>query len=229
MISRKHPNRQAHNWLAYDTGDRFLAQYIPLYRGVLYDLGAGEAPYREFFRQHVQRYVAVDWSSSQHPVQPDVVADLNAPLPVPGEVADTVVAFSVLEHLHAPQTMLQEAFRILRGGGAIVLQVPWQWSIHEAPHDYFRYTPYALRRMLEQAGFSEISVHPQAGLFTTIVLKLNYFSRRLVRGPRPVRGTIRAILSVFWFAGQKLAPWLDRLDRDWSLEACGYYATARKP
>ncbi|NKE68735.1 class I SAM-dependent methyltransferase [Ramlibacter sp. RBP-2] len=228
MISRHHANRQAHNWLVYDIGDRFLEQFVPLYKGVLYDLGAGEAPYREFFTRHSDKYVTVDWSGSQHPIQADIVADLNEPLPVASGVADTVVSLSVLEHLREPGRMLAEAHRILRPGGAIVLQVPWQWWVHEAPHDFYRYTPYALEHLLRTAGFVDVTVHPQAGFFTTMTLKANYFSCRLVRGPAPVRLLLRAVFSVFWFAGQKLAPLLDRLDDDWALEACGYYVTARR-
>ena len=38
-----------------------------------------------------------------------------------------------------------------------------------------------------------------------------------------------AMLSILWFVGQKLSPLLDKLDQDWSLEAPGYFVTARKP
>lgn len=229
MISRNHSNRRAYNWLIYDVGDRFLQKYVPLYRGVLYDLGAGESPYRDYFMKHVQRYVAVEWGGSPHHTRPDVVADLNRPLPVADGVADTVVSLSVLEHLHAPQVMLDEAFRILKPGGALILEVPWQWWIHEAPHDHFRYSPYGLRHLLEQAGFVDIEVEAQAGFFTMLVLKLNYFSLRMIRGPVALRVAIRLLLWPFWQLGQYAAPWLDRLDRHPELEAPGYFATARKP
>jgi SAM-dependent methyltransferase len=229
MISRNHPNRRAYNWLIYDVGDRFLQKYIPLYRGVLYDLGAGESPYRDFFLQHAERYVAVEWGGSLHDTRPDVTADLNRTLPVADGAADTVVSLSVLEHLHAPQVMLGEAFRILKPGGAIILEVPWQWWIHEAPHDHFRYSPYGLRHLLEQAGFVDIEVEAQAGFFTMLVLKLNYFSLRMIRGPAASRMGARLLLWPFWQAGQLAAPWLDRLDRHPELEAPGYFVTARKP
>ena len=74
----------------------------------------------------------------------DIVADLNKPLPIESEVADVVVSISVLEHLCEPMTMLSESFRILKPGGSILLQVPWQWWIHEAPYDFYRYSPYGL-------------------------------------------------------------------------------------
>jgi SAM-dependent methyltransferase len=133
MISQNHGNRRSYNWLAYDASDKFLEKLTPFYKGTLYDLGAGDSPYKDFFLQHADDYIAVGWAGSYHAIRADIVADLNAHLPIESEVADAVVSLSVLEHLREPQTMLDEAFRILKPGGGLVLQVPWQWWIHEAP------------------------------------------------------------------------------------------------
>jgi SAM-dependent methyltransferase len=226
--SKIHSNRNAHNWLAYDIGDNFLLKHKPFYKGVLYDLGCGEAPYRDYFLNHVEQYIGVDWFGSYHDTKADIVADLNKPLPVETEVADTVVSLSVLEHLCEPQAMLNEAYRILKPGGGIVLQVPWQWWIHEAPYDFFRYTPSGLKYMFEKAGFIDIEVEPQSGFFTMLVLKMNYFSVRFIRGPQLLRGVIKTFFLPIWYTVQKIAPWLDKLDRNWALETTGYYVTARK-
>jgi SAM-dependent methyltransferase len=228
-ISRQHSNRQSHNWIIYDIGDRFLLKLSKSFKGDLYDLGAGESPFKDFFLQFAQKYVAVDWAGSFHKTQANIAADLNKPLPIESEVADTVVSISVMEHLCEPYIMLTEAFRILKPSGELVLQVPWQWHIHEAPHDYFRYTPFALRYLLEKAGFVDVLIEPCSGFFTTIVLKLNYFSCRFIRGPRPLRWIIKGLLLPLWFVGQMVAPWLDKLDRNWAAEAAGYYVIARKP
>jgi SAM-dependent methyltransferase len=229
MISKNHSNRRLYNWLAYDIGDHLLVKNINYYKGILYDLGSGESPFRDFFLQYAEQYIAVDWSGSFHTTNADIAADLNKPLPIESEVADAVVSLSVLEHLCEPQMMLNEAFRILKPRGGIVLQVPWQWWIHEAPYDYFRYTPYGLKYLFQKAGFVNILVEAQAGYFTTTVLKWNYFTRRFIRGPKPLRWLIKAILLPFWYLGQKIAPLLDKLDRNWALETSGYYVTARKP
>lgn len=116
MISSTHTNRQPYNWLVYNLGDRSLEKYIPYYKGVMYDLGSGESPYKDFFLQHADQYVAVDWAESLHDLKADILADLNKPLPIESSVADTVISLSVLEHLHSPRTLLAEAYRILRGG-----------------------------------------------------------------------------------------------------------------
>ena len=227
--SKGHPNRRLHNWLAYDISDRLLMRFVPLYKGTIYDLGAGESPYKEFFLRHADSYVAVDWSDSMHNTQADITANLNEDLPIESDSADTIVSLSVLEHLYAPQAMLEEAFRILKSGRSIVVQVPWQWQLHEEPHDYYRYTPHGLKYLFEQAGFEQISVEPQAGFFTLMTLKSNYFTRRFAVGPAPLKWLLTAVLSIFWFIGQVLAPLFDKLDRNWSLEAPGYFVTARKP
>jgi SAM-dependent methyltransferase len=229
MISYSHSNRRAHNWLIYDISDRFLQKHANYYHGVLYDLGCGESPFRDFFLRYAQQYVGVDWAGSNHATKADIAADLNKPIPVESEVADTVVSLSVMEHLCEPQVMLNEAFRILKPGGGIVLQVPWQWWIHEAPYDFFRYSPYGLKYLFGKAGFVDVVVEPQSGFFTMWLLKMNYFSLRFVRGPKPLRWMIKAGLIPFWYLGQKLAPLLDKLDRNWAAEASGYYVTARKP
>ena len=228
-ISSLHSNRRAYNWLVYDTGDRWLEKHVEFYRGVTYDLGCGEAPYKIWFLQYVDKYIGVDWSESPHDIQADIVASLNNILPIKDKVADTVLSFSVLEHLSDPQLMLNEAYRILKPGGALILQVPWQWWIHEAPYDFFRYTLYGLRLLLERAGFSEVNVQPQAGFFTMITMKLNYFSLRFIRGPRILQYPIKIFLGLFWYTGQKVAPLLDKFDRNWELEASSYFVTARKP
>lgn len=227
--SGQHPNRKPHNWLAYDQIDRSLIAVAPLFCGTVYDLGCGEAPYRQWILQQADRYVGVDWANSLHDVQADIVANLDVTLPIEKSVANTVLSISVLEHLRNPQDMLNETWRILRPGGYLVLQVPWQWWIHEAPHDYYRYTPYGLRYLLEQAGFEDVDVQPQGGFFTMLVLKLNYFSRRFIRGPLPVKVLLAGLFRVAWYLGQLVAPLLDHLDRNQTAETAGYFITAKKP
>ena len=196
---------------------------------MLYDLGAGESLYKTFFLKYADRYMAVDWSLGVQNTDIDIVADLNKPFPIGSGAADTVVSLSVLEHLCEPQLFLNEAFRILKPGGAIILQVPWQWHVHGAPHDYFRYAPSGLEHLLKRAGFVDITIEPQAGFFSLIALKLNYFSRRFVRGPLPLRVLIGGVLWFPWQIHQILAPLLDLLDRNWLLEAPGYFVTACRP
>lgn len=224
-----HPNRRAHNWIVYRAIDQWLGANSDVISGDVVDLGAGEAPYRTFFVAHAASYRTVDWANSQHRIVVDVIADLNAPLPLADSSADVAVSISVLEHLRRPDRFLAEVARVLRPGGRLLLQVPWQWMIHEAPHDYFRYSPFALRAMLEENGFEVVSLAPSGGVFATLCLKVNYLSLRLVRGPRLLRFLAQCLLTPLWWLGQQAALQLDRFDRNRLAEAPGYYVVARRP
>jgi len=137
-----HPNKKVYNWLIYKIGKQFLEKYSPYYRGCLIDLGCGEAPYKEYYLKYASSYIGVDWDKTKHNSKADIISDLNVAINLNDEFADTVVSVSVMEHLCEPFIFLQEAFRILKYGGYFVMQVPWQWQIHEAPYDFFRYTPF---------------------------------------------------------------------------------------
>jgi hypothetical protein len=39
---------------------------------------------------------------------------------------------------------------------------------------------------------------------------------------------INGALKLFWYVGQKSAPYLDKLDKDWQAETQGYYVVASK-
>jgi hypothetical protein len=102
------------------------------------------------------------------------------------------------------------------------------WWVHEAPHDYFRYTRYGLEYMFEKAGFNKVEIHPQTGFWTTVILKFNYQAARLIRGPWLMRNLIALLLRAIWAIDQRIAPWLDKR---WPCEeeTSGYFVVATKP
>ena len=226
-ISQKHSNRGPHNWLIYDIGDAWLSRFTDCYRGHLYDLGCGEMPYKNWLLNYADQYTGVDWGSSLHDLKADILGDLNEALPIESEVADTVMSLSVMEHLREPQVFLNEAHRILKLGGSMVLQVPFMWWVHEAPYDFYRYTRYGLQYMFEKAGFTDISIYPTTGFWVMWTLKFNYQTTRLVRGPWPIRKAMGLLLRGIWAIGQSVAPWLDKYWKGEG-ETAGYFVVARK-
>jgi SAM-dependent methyltransferase len=221
-------NPLAHNWLIKRAVNRLVQCHLPGMTGVVYDLGCGRRPYEAEISTRCASYVGVDWTNTLHGLRADVVADLNRPLPIESEVADTVVTFEVLEHLSEPQLMLSEACRILRPGGSLFLSVPFQWLVHEAPWDFFRYTNYGLEHLLKKAGFEDIAITPTTGFWSMWILKLNYQLVRLARGPKFVRWPIRALLAPLWAIDQVIALALDRVNPGVG-ESAGFFVVAHKP
>lgn len=223
-----HCNRKQINWLLYDINDKYMLKFSKYYHGVLVDLGCGTAPYKSFFLQYATNYIGIDWSESLHEFKGDVISNLNKEINLENDFADTVVSFSVMEHLSNPQIFLNESYRILKEDGTIILGVPWMWWIHEAPHDYYRYTPYELKYMLNESGFKDIEIVPTSGFFTMIFIKINYFSVRFLKGSKFKIFLLRLLFRPFWYVSQKIAPYLDKLDKDWEKESQSYFVIAKK-
>lgn len=221
-------SRTTHNWLIKKAiNDKVRARLSSL-SGLVLDLGCGIRPFEADILRHADRYVGLDWSHTLHGNHADIVADLNKPLPLSDRTVDHVVSFEVMEHLAEPRVMLAEAFRVLRNGGQVTLSVPFQWWVHEAPWDYYRYTCHGLQYMLERAGFVDVAVAPTTGFWSMWILKLNYQTMKLIQGPHAVQMLVRAALIPFWWLDQHLGDILDRAWPDPS-ETAGYFVTAAKP
>lgn len=227
--NKNHANKNLHNWLIYRISDKFIELNKQYYKGTLVDLGCGESPYESYFLQYSDKYIGVDWENTSHNSKATILSDLNNSINLDNNSADTIVSFSVMEHLYNPQQFLNESFRILKKDSHIILQVPWQWHIHEAPHDYFRYTPFGLEYMLKKSGFKEIKISAQSGYFTTACLKFNYFLVRLIyKLPKIIMYPLAFLCLPIWTLGQLLAPLLDKLDKEWNREAVGFIVIAKK-
>lgn len=216
-----------HNWLTRDLVDLQVMPEIARLRGTVLDLGCGSRPYGKEISAVADCYIGMDWTNSLHGARPDFIADLSKPLPVLDQSVDWIVSFEVLEHVPEPGLMLAEAYRALRTGGALILTTPFQWWLHEAPWDFQRFTRYGLEYQLQKAGYLDVTVRETSGIWSTLILKLNYQSLRLLRGPRPLKFLVRALLLPAWWLGQTVAP---RLDRIWpeARETAGFFAMGFK-
>lgn len=228
-FSDKHPNRRAHNWIVYDLNDKWLNYCLKYVKGDMVDLGCGEMPFKSYFDSYTTSYTGVEWTESLHEKRADIMADLNKPLPILDCVADTLLSISVMEHLCEPQIFLNESNRILKKSGIMILQVPWQWMIHEAPYDFFRYSPYGLKYLFENSGFTILELIPTNGYFTSAFLKFNYFTLRIVSSkPKLIRRILKIMLLPVWYLNQFMAPYLDKLDKNWERETQGFIVIAQK-
>ena len=151
----------------------------PFEHAVVLDAGAGEVRFPGHFSDHL--YLALDskvgdptWDYSRL----HICADLAA-IPFAAHSVDVVLQIQVLEHVLDPKEVLREIYRVLKPGGCLYLTAPQGWHEHQQPHDYFRFTQYALRSLLESIGFQEIAVQPLGGYFHYIGQRLTYIPKVL--------------------------------------------------
>jgi SAM-dependent methyltransferase len=187
-----------------------LIRVRPHAHGVLLDVGCGERPFARWLRGHVTAYLGIDIVTSRRPgaMPPEVLARAEL-LPFRAGSFDTVLGLSMLYHLPEPSRLLEEAHRVLRPGGILLLEFEQMVPFHDQPHDYFRYTRNGAGWLLERSGFDLLEIVPIGGLMTRVGLSANAFLRRLNRGPTRVLTElpVRALYVVL----QLLFAGLDRL------------------
>lgn len=214
---------------------RRAAAAIPAGSRVL-DAGAGEGAYRELFGHC--RYEAADlgvgdatWNYS----------DLNAVshlerLPFRTGVFDAILCTQVLEHVEWPRESVRELHRVLRPGGTLYMTVPMAHPEHQAPYDFFRYTSWGIRSILERTGFHGLEIEPFGGLPARLAYELPRLLRLLpasglVSGNLDWRGVLllplRLVLKAAIACFQILLLAADRFDRTRD-DPFGWAVIARK-
>lgn len=142
--------------------------------GRLLDVGCGDKPYENIFR-NVNEYVGIDLPIEQSANKSEKNADIFCSalkLPFEDATFDTVLSTQVLEHVPDPRLMFSEMSRVLKKDGILILTAPFIWSLHEEPHDYFRYTKYGLRYLAKNSGFEIIYIKPTCGSMRVVGQKI---------------------------------------------------------
>jgi SAM-dependent methyltransferase len=199
------------------------ARSVPQGAPVL-DVGAGDAPYAELFA-HTQ-YVTLDWEGSLHAGAKTAAITASADaMPLQDASFDIVLLTQVLEHVLRPADVLREIARVLHPGGRLFATVPFVWELHEEPHDYWRFTHYALDALLDDAGFGEREIEPRSDSMSTLAQLMTNIAWSL-RGDDAHGPAVQASDALRELAGEvaRLAP----LDRR-GLLPLGYTITARLP
>ena len=187
------------------------------------DLGAQSGPYGAYFPHRV----SLDLRPGPG-VQ--VVGDAQA-LGIADAAFEVVLCTEVLEHLPEPQKAIDEMFRVLKPGGELLLTTRFLFPIHDAPHDYFRYTKYGLRHLLRRFEILELQEETDAvGTLAVLLQRLGMQAQTLGRTP------LRALWLI---AAQAVRPFSFLITREYGdsrrlapergIMTSGYHVACRKP
>ncbi len=203
------------------TLDRFVQEHAST--ALTLDIGAQTGPYATSFPNRV----AMDLAARPGI---DVVADAQR-LAFREAAFPVVLCTEVLEHLPEPQAAIDEMFRVLAPGGTLLLTTRFLFPIHDAPHDYFRFTKFGLRHLMRR--FEDVDVREETtavGAIAVLVQRLGMQADTLGWGPARVLWLVLA---------QAIRPWSGLISREFGdsrrlapergIMTSGYHVVCRKP
>jgi SAM-dependent methyltransferase len=91
----------------------------------------------------------------------DLTCDI-ASLPFKDNSVDVIMSIAVLEHVHNPQAVVDEIYRVLKPDGGIVYSYfPFIQGFHASPYDFFRVTKEGIKELFKK--FNVIEIKPGCG------------------------------------------------------------------
>ncbi len=196
---RPHPRVPGSSRLVTTLVGEFYRDAIPQHaRGAVADLGCGSAPLFALYGRYADTAMWFDWPNSLHAnAALDAACDLNVGVPVRSGVFDTVIVSDVLEHLRRPAVAWCEIMRVLRPGGVVLGNVPFMYWVHEAPYDYHRYTEYALRAAIDDAGGEVVELIALGGSVDVLADLVGKHVGRVPMVGQPLVGAIAWVALAF--------------------------------
>lgn len=150
-----------------------ISKHVKNVGDVVIDLGGGKNPsYERFWHIKPKKFIRVDVNEV---AEPNVIADLNKPLPFSDNFADVALLFNVIYILEDPIKTLREINRILKIGGRLFITSPFIFNEAKEPSDYWRFTSMALEKILKEAGLNEILIEPIGERFSAAAYLLSPF------------------------------------------------------
>ena len=161
-----------------------MQRNVPFLEGRFLDVGCGIMPYKDLLTQspsRIEEYIGLDIETEIYRAEVDLRWD-GQTIPLEDASVDSAMATEVLEHCPEPLVVLKEIRRVLKPGGAFFFTVPYIWPLHDAPWDFYRYTPFSLKKLLAEAGFEDLEIRALSGWDASLAQMMGLWLKRAPMG-----------------------------------------------
>jgi SAM-dependent methyltransferase len=124
--------------------------------GDVLDFGEGDkSGYRKLINCNSYKSINID-----HSIEPTWLVKAGDSIPCANNTFDTVISLNTFEHIFDAREIIQQLYKTIKPGGAMLISTPFMFPIHAHPDDFFRPTPSWFRQTLKSCGFREIYIVP---------------------------------------------------------------------
>lgn len=89
---------------------------------------------------------------------------------------DYIACIAILEHVEDPIKAVKELYRVLKKGGEIWIEIPFNQPYHPSPNDYWRVTPEGMKILMKQ--FQEIDSGAFSAFKSSIYNAVFFYGRK---------------------------------------------------
>ena len=134
---------------------------------------------------------------------------------------DIVTIFEVMEHVENPFLAIKNIEKILGKNKLCLCSVPFNFHIHDEPHDYFRFTYYGLKKLF--LNFENVKIINRNGWLESIFV--NFI--RLYKEKNFISKITGVIFTIFYFLLYPLILFIQKIIVSNKLTT-GYFVVAKK-
>ncbi|MCB1681064.1 MAG: class I SAM-dependent methyltransferase [Rhodospirillales bacterium] len=170
--------------------DRYLNEDMKVY-----DIGCGDKPFASSLAGKVADHIGVDIEDGFYESHHIDLVGSAYNVPVEDGAGDAVISSQVIEHLDRPVDAIKETARVLKPGGLFLISFPFLYPIHAEPHDFTRFTEYAMTKLLNDHGFEIKEINRIGGFWYIAGMYLHMYLKTFDRGP--IR-KIKLVPAISW-------------------------------
>ncbi|MEJ5300100.1 MAG: glycosyltransferase [Thermodesulforhabdaceae bacterium] len=159
-----------------------ISQHVFLLSGILLDIGCGMMPYKDFILKNnpnIKEYIGLEFEEGKYKASKgaNLVWDGDT-IPLADSSVDCVTAVEIIERCKNPLRILKEIRRVLTPGGVFLFTTSFLWSYHGIPNDYYKYTPFSIKKLLLEAKFEDFQIKPLGGWHAAFAQMMGLWIKR---------------------------------------------------